>query len=91
MEWPAPGNGFRHELLIEAIFRLATLPRTEQQPTDSETSVPLRAKPKRQRLGFLLHATVAPPNPASFSSNLLEPEALTGLVRHQNEVQPRCG
>jgi hypothetical protein len=80
-----------YELAIKPVFHLAAFLRTEQQPRDSESCALLRAKPTHQRLDFLCHPIVDPPNPASFASNRLESGVLTGLVRHQNEAQPRCG
>jgi len=91
VEWQALQWVFGSKLLIKPIFHPATFLRTEQQPTDLETSAPLHAILIRQRLGFLLHPTVGPLNPAFFSSNLLEPEVPPGLIRRQNETQPRCG
>jgi hypothetical protein len=88
-QWGSAGNS--NELLIKPIFHRATFVRTEQQPTDSESSALLRPKPTHQRLDFLCHPSVTPQNPPSFSRNLPELAGLTGLVRHQNEAQPRPG
>jgi hypothetical protein len=86
---PAAANS--NQLVTKPIFRLAEFLCTELQPTDSESSAFLRAKPTHQWLDFLCHPIVDPPNPASFASNRRESGVLTGLVRHQNEAPPRCG
>src|SRR5260370_29703958 len=83
--------GFGKELPIKSVFGEWPFARKEQQPTDSESCAALRVTLKRRKLGFLRHPSVTLPNPASFASDLLEPEVLTGLVSHHNEGRPKCG
>src|SRR6266478_1196677 len=78
-------------LRTDMILGPTTFRRKELHPTDSESSSLPRARPIRQRLGFLRHPSVALPNPASFASDRVESGVLTALVFDQNEAQPRCG